>query len=175
MTSANESGGHAPLVTIVLPCGPDTEAAELSLRSIRAQTIQSFEVLLVNAGCPEAFFLTLTGQGAGERIEAIGGAEGIAGAWNAAAARSAARYICFLQPGDRIEETYLDKCLFHLEVASLDVCGSWQLRGAELHRAGPFSLRALLARNVSGSAVIRRATLIRAGGFDCAIAPPFLI
>ena len=175
MTSANERGGHAPLVTIVLPCGPDTEAAELSLRSIRAQTIQSFEVLLVNAGCPEAFLPTLIGRGAGERIEAIGGGEGIACAWNAAAARSAARYICFLQPGDRIEETYLDKCLFHLEVASLDVCGSWQLRGAELHRAGPFSLRALLARNVSGSAVIRRETLIRTGGFDCAIAPPFLI
>lgn len=175
MTNANERGGHSPLVTVVLPCGPDTEAAELSLRAIRAQTIQSFEVVLVDAGCPEAFSLTLTGPGAGDRIEAIGGGEGIADAWNAAAARSAARYICFLQPGDKIEETYLEKCLFYLEVAALDVCGSWQLRGAGLHRTGPFSLRALLTRNVSGSAVIRRDTLIRAGGFDRAIAPPFLV
>jgi len=175
LTSADESGGHAPLVTIVLPCGPDTEAAELSLRSIRAQTIQSFEILAVNTGCPEAFFATLTGQGGDERIEAVSGGTGVACAWNAAAARSSARYICFLQPGDKIEETYLEKCLFYLEVASLDVCGSWQLRGAGLHRTGPFSLRALLARNVSGSAVIRRETLIRAGGFDQTIATPLLV
>ncbi len=175
MTSADERGGHAPLVTIVLPCGPDTQAAELSLRSIRAQTIQSFEILAVNLGCPEAFLATLTGQGSGERIEATGGDEGIACAWNAAAKRSPARYICFLQPGEQIEETYLEKCLFYLEVASLDVCGSWQLRGAELHRTGPFFLRALLAQDVSASALIRREILIRAGGFDRAIAPPFLI
>ena len=175
MTSADDRGGHAPLVTIVFPCGPNTEAAELSLRSIRAQTIQSFAILAVNLGCPEAFLAALTGQEGGERIEAIGSGEGIARAWNAAAARSPARYICFLQPGDRIEETYLEKCLFYLEVTGFDVCGSWQLRGAELHRTGPFSLRALLARNVSGSAVIRRETLILAGGFDGAIAPPFLI
>jgi glycosyltransferase involved in cell wall biosynthesis len=175
VTSADERGGHAPLVTIVLPCGPDTEAVELSFRSIRAQTIQSsFEILAVNLGCPEAFFATLTGQDGGERIEAIGGDEGIACAWNAAA-RSPARYICFLQHGDQIEETYLEKCLFYLEVAALDVCGSWQLRGPELRRTGPFSLRALLARDVSGSAVIRRETLIRAGGFDRTIAPPFLL
>jgi glycosyltransferase involved in cell wall biosynthesis len=174
LTKANERGGHAPLVTIVLACGPDTEAAELSLRSIRAQTIQSFEVVVVDAGCPEAFLRTLNGPGAGDRIETIGG-EGTADAWNAAAARSAARYICFLQPGDKIEETYLEKCLFYLEVAALDVCGSWQLRDTGLHRTGPFSLRALLTRNVSGSAVIRRETVIQAGGFDSAIAPPFLI
>jgi glycosyltransferase involved in cell wall biosynthesis len=175
LTNAGQRGGDAPLATIVLPCGPDIEAAELSLRSIRAQTIQSFEILVVNLGCPEVSFATLTGQGGGERIEAIGIGDGIGCAWNAAAARSPARYICFLQPGDQIEETYLEKCLFYLELASLDVCGSWQLHGAELHRTGPFFLRALLARNVSGSAVIRRETLIRAGGFDCTIAPPFLI
>jgi glycosyltransferase involved in cell wall biosynthesis len=175
LTSADDRGGHAPLVTIVFPCGPDIEAAELSLRSIRAQTVQSFEILAVGAGCPEASLPTLTGQSGGGRIEAISSADGIACAWNAAVAQSPARYICFLQPGDRIDETYLEKCLFSLEVAALDVCGSWQLRGAELHRTGPFCLRALLARNVSGSAVIRRETLIRAGGFDRAVAPPFLV
>jgi glycosyltransferase involved in cell wall biosynthesis len=175
LTSADERGGHAPLVTIVLTCGPDTEAAELSLRSIRAQTIQSFEILAVNVGCLEAFLPTLTGQGGGERIDVIGSGDGVACAWNAAAARSSARYICFLQPGDRIEGTYLEKCLFYLEVAALDVCGSWQLGGAGLHRTGPFSLRSLLTRNVSGSAVIRREMLIRAGGFDYTIAPPSLV
>ncbi|MGB7759993.1 MAG: glycosyltransferase [Bryobacteraceae bacterium] len=172
MTSGDQTGGQVPLVTIVLPCGPDPDAVELSQRAIRAQTIQSFELLAIDTGCPEAFSATLAG---GERIETIPGDEGVACAWNAAAARSVAPYICFLQPGDQIEETYLEKCLFYLEVASLDVCGSWQLRGVELHRTGPFVLRALLDRNAGASALIRRETLIRAGGFDRAIAPPFLI
>ncbi|MGD0047383.1 MAG: glycosyltransferase [Bryobacteraceae bacterium] len=175
MTSADIGHGHVPLVTIVLPCGSDADAVALSLRSIRAQTIQSFEILAVNTGCAEALPPALTASDSGERIEVIHGDEGIACAWNAAAARSPARYICFLQPGDRIEETFLEKCLFYLEVASLDVCGSWQLRGAELHRTGPFALRALLTQDVCATALIRRETLILAGGFNRAIAPPFLI
>ena len=165
---------HAPLVTIVLACGSDPEAIERSLRSIRAQTIQPFEILAINLAFPADCHPRLASPAGDAPIQVIGGGEGIASASNAAAARCQTRYICFLQPGDEIEETYLEKCLFHLEVASLDVCGSWQLRGGELFKAGPFTLRALLARNVSVPAVIRGEALLRAGGYDPTIAPQFL-
>jgi len=117
-------------------------------------------------------FATLTGQGGGERIEAIGIGDGIACAWNAAAARSPARYICFLQPGDQIEETYLEKCLFYLELASLDVAGVGNCMVPSCTGRAIF-LRALLARNVSGSAVIRRETLIRAAASTAPSRLPF--
>ena len=175
MTEASEDGGNAPLVTIVLACGPNADAASLSLRSIRAQTMRSFEILVVNVGCPDSDFSALTGQASGGRIEVAGGDKGIGCAWNTAVARSAAQYMCFLQAGDRIDETLLEKCLFCLEVAGLDLCGSWQLRGDELHRTGPFSLGLLLERDVSGPSVIRRATLIQCGGFDRVITPRCLI
>jgi glycosyltransferase involved in cell wall biosynthesis len=148
--------------------------AERSLQSIRSQTFPPFEILAVDLGCPKSDLARLTGQDGDECLPVISGAEGIAEAWNAAAAQSTARYICFLRPGDEIEETYLEKCLFHLEVASLDVCGASEMRGAELYQAVPFTLSAMLAQNVSVPAVIRREPLLRAGGFDREIVPPYL-
>ncbi len=168
-------GDGFPLVTVVLTCGPDTGAVERSLRSLRAQTIQSFEIVTINLGCPPAFFSTLTGQASGERIRAIEGGEGLAAAWNLAAAQSRAPYLCFLDPGDEIDSTGLEECLFLLETASLDVCASWETRGAGLQKTGPFSLGILLGRNAGGFAVMRKETLTRAGGFDRAVEPPSLI
>ena len=168
-------GDRVPLVTVVLSCGPDTGAVERSLRSLAAQTIQSFEIVAVNLGCSRAFFSTLAGQAAGEQVRAIDGGEGIATAWNLAAAQSRAPYLCFLEPGDEIDPTGLEKCLFLLEAAGLDVCGSWEMRGAGLHKTGPFTLGVLLGRNAGGFAVMRKETLTQAGGFDRAVAPSSLI
>ena len=172
MTAA---GAPSPLLAVVLACGPDTAAVELSLRSIRAQTIWPFELLAVNLGCPEAALTALAAQAGLEPMQTIDAGEGLAAAWNFAAAQSSARYICFLESGDEIEQSWLERCLFHLEVSSLDVCGSWQARGPQLRRVGPFSLRTLLAGQVAEFAVFRRETLLRAGGFDRAVEPPFSI
>lgn len=163
MTAAGECGAPLPPVTVALACGPEIAAVERSLRSIRAQTVWPFEVVAVNLGCPET------------ALTAPAGVEGLAAAWNRAATGSSARYICFLESGDEIEETWIERCLFHLEVSSLDVCGSWQARGPLPHRPRPFSLRTLLAGEVTGFAVMRRETLVRAGGFDRAVEPRFSI
>jgi len=169
LTASAPDESHAPLATFVVPLTADRAATERSLRSIRAQSVQSLEILGVDLG---------DGDAAGGRQQGfvvLGAGEGIAAAWNAAAARSRSRYICFLRPGDEFEETYLEKCLFLLEVASLDVCGTWQLQNQQVRRAGPFSLAALLASDVSTTALIRREVLIRAGGFDATIAPALLM
>ena len=175
MTRSQERGGRVPLLTVVVLCGPDTGAVAQTLQSLRAQTIQDFDILLAGVGITPDNLPHLAGQPALEPFQVIGAEAGIASACNAAAARSPARYICFLQPGEEIEETYLEKCLFHLEVVALDLCGSWQMRTDGLLRSGPFTLSALLADDVSMSAVIRREALLRAAGFDLTIEPQFLV
>ncbi len=166
----------ATLLTVVLPSGPDFEQTDRTLVSLDNQTFPSFEILVVDVGSPEAYLSKLRHRAESGRLRIVGAASSVPYAWIEGATYSTAKQICFLSPGDCLEETYLEKCLFYLEVLSFDVCGSRELRNGKLRHAGPFALSTLLDRNVSmPAAVIRSEAFQSSGGFDPAVPAESLV
>jgi glycosyltransferase involved in cell wall biosynthesis len=156
-----------PLTSVILPCVGAPERVERSLVSLRAQTFRRFEILLVgSAGAEGGQWTSLFGDG---RLRTIDAPVGLANAWSAGLAQAAGRYVCFVEPGDQFDPTYLEKCLFLLETLSLDLCAGWQRVNGESRETGPFTLEHLLARDVSApAAVIRKARLSGLAPFSLA-------
>jgi O-antigen biosynthesis protein len=159
------------LVSVVLPLLDAPELVELSLISLRVQTFRRFEVLLVDSGDTE----TARGRSledAGLRM--LRAPMGLANGWNTGLAHAIGRFVCFLEPGDELDPTYLEKCIFLLETVSLDFCAAWQKVSGEVRKTGPLSLEPLLAQDVCApAAVIRKGRLSSRPPFDSTVPEPY--
>src|SRR5271157_2711067 len=153
------------LTSVILPYSGAPERVERSLASLRAQTLSRFQILRVGP----------TGAEAGQRsplfvddcLRTVPAPEGLANALNAGLTQAAGAYVCVLEPGDKLDPTYLEKCLFLLETWSLDLCASWKRVSGKLKETGPFSWEHLLAQDVSTpAALIRKACLGGLRPFD---------
>lgn len=107
------------IVSIVTPFfNPGAVFAE-TLLSVRRQSWQSWEWIIVDDGSTDAASIAALASAAAQepRIRAITLAEnrGLSAARNRGLAEATAEYVCWLDADDLIEPTFLEKCLWRLE------------------------------------------------------------
>jgi glycosyltransferase involved in cell wall biosynthesis len=173
-----------PAVSIIIPAYDVTGYIKTALNSIFDQTFKTFEVIVVNDGCPDTANLERALQPYGERIRYIRQENGGVGAARRAAVLAAsAPLIAQLDPDDWWEPNYLQVQLALLASApGIDMIypngyyfGDPMLEGKLLMdytpSQGDVSFCSVMngKTNVIYSALIRKQAILDAGNFDPAL------
>lgn len=116
-----------PLVSVIIPCYNYGKFLPGAIESVLNQTYQRFEILVINDGSTDEFTRQVLCDLRYEKTKVIHQEnQGLAQTRNNGAAAAAGKYICFLDPDDFFEPTYLEKTLTILEAdASLGSCYTW--------------------------------------------------
>lgn len=165
-----------PLVTVVIPNYDSAAFLSECLTSLARQTTDRVEVLVVDSASTDPASVAALARLVKDppipfrvlrRPERhLLGCNRNAG-WQAARGR----YVCFLDPDDVLAPTYLEACLFHLEVQAYDIVGAGvqYFEGAGgTWEAMPLTAtleQALQRCPTSAPAVVRRELLEATGGF----------
>ena len=116
-----------PLVTLVIPCFNYGHFLEAALSSVRAQTLQDLEVVVIDDGStdPDTRKVLDALEAKGVRVVRQPNG-GLARTRNRGAELARGKYVCFLDPDDVLEPTYLEKAAVLLErIPSLGSAYSW--------------------------------------------------
>lgn len=171
----------APDVSIIVPAYNTAQYIEATVKSVLAQTYTSYELIVVNDGSPDTPAMERALAPYRDRIVyLVQDNRGIAAARNAALAVARGRYVALLDSDDTWEPDYLA-----VQVAALDadptlavVYPNALLVGDHPHAGrtymdvcpsnGPVTFEAVLTQRcqVFISALIRRTSIERVGGFD---------
>jgi glycosyltransferase involved in cell wall biosynthesis len=162
-----------PLLSVIISCYNYGQYIREAVQSVRSQTYQDLEIIIVDDGSTDAMTVRVLKQLREEGINIISQehAPGPAKALNLGISAAVGKYVCCLNADDTIEPTYLEKCLLLLE-SNPGVGMAYPLVRAfgEEHRTGltqPFNLRLMLAYNqVCAGAVFRRDAWKAVGGYD---------
>lgn len=160
-----------PLVSVVVTCFDYGRYLAEAVDSALAQTERSLEVLVVDDGSTDPDTIAvLHGLSRPRTRLLVQENRGLPAARNLGLAHARGRYVCGLDADDVLEPTYVERCVERLEARRLDLAYSdVQLFGdvEEVWVTQEFRLSNLLKENgVPASAVVRRETLVRAGGYD---------
>jgi len=157
---------------VLVPCFDDGAWIGEALASVRAQTVQDFEILVVDDGSTESGTLSaLAAIEAGGTTVLRTPNRGLPAARNHAARHVSGAILCALDADDRLAPTWFERGLEVLE-SRPDVAfvSHWlETFGDEHWTWTPSScdLPALLARNtVNGAALVRRTAFDAIGGYD---------
>lgn len=162
-----------PLVSVIVPCFNYGAYLLQALRSLREQTLQDFEVILVDDGSDDPATRRLLALL--ERCTSLTvlrqANTGPGAARNAGIAKARGRYICCLDADDLLAPSYLEKCVVMLEAdAGVSLAHSWlQLFGGERGVVRTCDLDPVLlpyVNHLGVSAVFSRAAWVAAGGFS---------
>jgi glycosyltransferase involved in cell wall biosynthesis len=163
-----------PLVTVVIPCHNQGRNAMEALESVLHQTFSRTEVIIVDDGSDDPVTIAIL-EGVGNAAVLQQSCRNAADARNMAVRRARGKWICCLDPEERLAPTFLEKCLFLLETEGFDLCGSLQQTSRYRDAAPdprPFGPQRLLDENCRVAAGIYRKKLwIRVGGYDPPIEP----
>ncbi|PWU29982.1 glycosyltransferase family 2 protein [Pseudomonas sp. RW407] len=171
--TAEPWASELPLVSVVIPCFNYGRYLLQALRSLREQTLQDFEVILVDDGSDDPAtrrLLVLL-----ERLTSLTVLRqanvGPGAARNAGIAKARGRYVCCLDADDLLAPSYLEKCVVMLEAdAGLGLAHSWlQLFGRERRLVKTRDLDPVLLAHVNHlgvSAVFSRSAWAAVGGFS---------
>lgn len=170
-----------PAVSVIVPAYDAEKYLAAALDSIRAQTLSTWQAIVVDDGSTDGSAAVLERYRGDSRIEIIRQEHsGPAAARNRGLARCAAEYVAFLDADDLWVPTYLEEMLHELRAnpAAVAAFTGWQYvdrTGQPMPQAiipSPSSGRQLrddlLWRNplVSSGVVVRRRALDACGGFD---------
>jgi glycosyltransferase involved in cell wall biosynthesis len=160
------------LLSVIVPCYNYGAYIREALKSLRSQTFEGFETIVVDDGSIDSVTLQVLEEFEREGIRILRQEHsGPARALNLGVSAASGKYICCLSADDTVEPTYFEKCLCLLESnPGVSFAYSYVRAFGYEDRVGvtkPFSLRLLLAYNhVCGSAVVRRKAWQTVGGFD---------
>ncbi|WP_343573789.1 glycosyltransferase family A protein [Pseudomonas sp.] len=162
-----------PLISVVVPCHNHGRFLPETLRSLRSQTLQDFEVIVVDDGSTERstlHLLALLKHMTAIRLLRQPNA-GPGAARNLGIRHARGRYICCLDSDDCLAGSYLEKCAVVLESdLGVRLVHGWiELFGSESGVRHTFDLHPSLLRFVNHlgvSAVFHRDDWIRVGGFS---------
>lgn len=114
----------SPLVSVIVPVFNSATTINRCVQSILDQTVDNWELLLVDNGSSDESFELISGLAKGDtRIHALQELQsGVACARNKALDTAKGEYICFVDSDDEIERDYLERLLSEPK-ADLTVCG----------------------------------------------------
>ncbi len=163
-----------PRVTVIVPVRDAGRDLARALRSVEAQTVSGYEVVVADDGSCDPATLTAIAAAARRpevRVVRHDTPRGPAAARNLAVAHARAPLLLPLDADDWLAPEFLRRTLAVLEAApAVDVVHTWVgLAGSHrgVWRTGPLALPALLARcTVHVTALLRRSVWDRVGGWD---------
>ena len=116
-----------PLVSVVIPCFNYGKYIEETIQSVRKQTLQRIEIIVVDDGSTDPLTKKVLKKLEIQKDLSVIYQENMktAAARNNGIKASHGKYICCLDADDLLEPTYIEKCVTKMEIENLDVCGSW--------------------------------------------------
>lgn len=161
-----------PSVSVVIPCYNQGQYLREAIDSVRSQTLQDFEILVVNDGSTDQFTLAVFAELQDSGIAVIHTAnQGLASARNNGISRASGIYILPLDADDRIGLSYLEKAVAVLESSpetGIVYCRARLFGAVETEWNLPeYSLAEMLQDNVIFcTAMFRRSDWELVGGYD---------
>jgi glycosyltransferase involved in cell wall biosynthesis/GT2 family glycosyltransferase len=160
-----------PLVSVVIPCYNYGKFVEEAIDSVLNQTLQSFEIIVVNDGSTDPATNELLNRLQKPKTVVIHQTNrGLPAARNRGIQHARGKYICCLDADDTLEPTYLEKAVSLLEAnPGVAFAYSWvRLFGDEqgIWYTEPFNLEKLLKYNhISVAGVFRYDAWKSVGGY----------
>jgi glycosyltransferase involved in cell wall biosynthesis len=162
-----------PRISVIVPCHDDGAYLDEALDSVFAQTLPDFEVVIADDGSTDPDTRARLGRidRPRTRVLALPASRGPAAARNAAIAAATGELLCALDADDRLAPECFARCVAELDRDPGLCFVSFWLRafGAEdwEWRKERCDLAALLAEcTVGTAALVRRAAVVAAGGYD---------
>jgi glycosyltransferase involved in cell wall biosynthesis len=116
-----------PLVSVIIPCYNYGRFIAGAIESVRAQTLQRFEMIVIDDGSTDEYTQSVIRKLDYPRMRVVTQInQGLAETRNIGASLSEGKYLCYLDADDAIRPTYLEKTVRILESdESLGSCFSW--------------------------------------------------
>lgn len=163
------------LLSVIIPCHNYGRFIEDALRSLRSQTWQNFEIIIIDDGSTENETLQVLRRLRDDGVSVLRQEDvGPAQARNVGVSQANGKHICCLDADDTVEPTYFEKCVSLLE-SNPGVSFAYSLvrlfeDQQEIWQTQPFNLRLLLEYNhVCVGAVFSKQSWEKSGGFDPAM------
>jgi glycosyl transferase family 2 len=163
---------NTPRISVLLPCFNDGQWIDEALDSVRQQTFQDFEIVVVDDGSTDAATV--------RKLESIDDSNirvfrtenrGLPAARNHAAAQARGELFCALDADDRLAATWFEKGQALLTSRpEITFVSHWLETFGDEHwtwKPERCDLPALLVKNtINGAALVRRAAFQAVGGYD---------
>ena len=108
----------SPLISVIIPCYNLGAYIDETIQSVVAQTVQDFEILVVDDGSTDVHTANLLASASWPRTQVFRTPNGgVARARNTLIQRSSARFLCALDADDKLHPQYFEKALAAFEVA----------------------------------------------------------
>ncbi len=162
----------AARVSVLVPCFNDGEFIRETIDSILAQTLQDFEIIVVDDGSTDPHTRRTLKDLPGERITVLRTENhGLPAARNHAARNAGGEFFCAVDADDKLAPEWLEKAARVLDQRpDVAFVSHWlETFGDERWTWQPerCDLPSLLARNaVNGAALVRRTAYDAVGGYD---------
>lgn len=115
-----------PLISVVIPCYNYGKYLQEAIESVLNQTFQDFEIIIVNDGSTDPTTIKLLKSINYPKTRVINQKNSkVPTARNNGIKEARGKYICCLDADDKLAPTYLEKCLFIMELYKLDICSAW--------------------------------------------------
>ena len=166
-----------PLVSVVVSCRNAGATLMEAVNSALAQTWRDLEVVIVDDASDDSDTIRIIDSLLLPRARVVRRQNSkVPSARNTGIAASSGKYICCLEADDKLEPTYIERCLLRLEIEGFGICGIWRNPGLEDagRQLEDIDFDRLLETNrLIKSAVFSRHFWENAGGIDPATADRF--
>ena len=162
-----------PLISVIIPCYNLGAYVDEAIQSVLAQTVQDFEILVVDDGSTDEDTVKILKSGSWPRTQIFRTPNcGLACARNMLVQRSTGRFSCALDADDKLHPQYFEKTLaaFDAEPELTFVSTRLQMFG-EQTLVAPMDLRCdlptlLMDCPIFPAALVRREAVLSIGGYD---------
>jgi len=164
----------APRISVLMPCFNHGTFIAEAIESVRNQTVQDFEIIVVDDGSTDAATIDVLSRLASPIQVLTTSNKGLPAARNYAAAQASGAFFCALDADDRLASTWFEKAIGVLESQpSVAFVSHWLETFGDEHwtwKPEQCDLPSLLARNaVNGAALVRRDAFEAVGGYDASM------